>query len=175
MSQAGIINVITNNPTIPIYFEADTGFAVALFNVIKVLGDGGIVTSASGNTITIDGSAVTDNLTITGNQGGAQPPLLNNWDLLTDNSTPQFIGASSTFTLDFNLPNLCLGSSLPVLTVGTGNVSLGADCLKDITTGSGNVMVGNSCVQAFNIEQNNSEDGKKALSNLTESVKELQV
>lgn len=54
MSQAGIINVIENNPTIPIYFDAETGFAVALFNVIKIVGDGAnITTTATGNTITI--------------------------------------------------------------------------------------------------------------------------
>lgn len=58
MSQAGLINVIDTNPTIPIYFDADTGTAVALMNVIRILGDASsIATSASGNTITISYSA----------------------------------------------------------------------------------------------------------------------
>lgn len=60
MSQAGIINVIDNNPEIPIIFDADTGSATAIMNILNVFGSGGIVTSASGNTITIDGSALTD-------------------------------------------------------------------------------------------------------------------
>ena len=55
MSQAGIINVILNNPTIPIYFEGDTGFAVALFNVIRIVGANGITTSGTGNTLTVAG------------------------------------------------------------------------------------------------------------------------
>lgn len=62
MSQAGIINIVDNNPTIPIYFEADTGFAVALFNVIHIVGAGGITTSATGNTITINGNALSTDL-----------------------------------------------------------------------------------------------------------------
>ena len=78
MSQAGIINVIDNNPTIPIYFEGDTGFAVALFNVIRIVGDGtNIVTSASGNTITIDftGNAFTG---LTPDSGGQITPTAGN-------------------------------------------------------------------------------------------------
>ena len=74
MSQAGIINVIDNNPTIPIYFEGDTGFAVALFNTIIFAGAGGIVTSATGNTVTIDGSGITFDLTLTGDTGGPLSP-----------------------------------------------------------------------------------------------------
>lgn len=105
MSQAGIINVIENNPTIPIYFEADTGFAVALFNVIKIVGAGGITTSATGNTITIDGSGITPSLTLTGDTGGPLSPTADNWNIVGGSvaagTTPvQVNGAVSTLTVN---------------------------------------------------------------------------
>lgn len=80
MSQAGIINVIDNNPTIPIYFEADTGFAVALFNVIRILGDGtNITTSASGNTVNIAFSGnVMKGVTVDGSTPPGTNPVLPN-------------------------------------------------------------------------------------------------
>ncbi len=58
MSQAGILNVIDHNPDIPIIFDADTGSATAVLNIIRILGSGGITTTASGNTITISGSGL---------------------------------------------------------------------------------------------------------------------
>lgn len=105
MSQAGIVNVIDNNPTIPIYFEADTGFAVALFNVIKILGAGGITTSATSNIITIDGSGVVPNFTLTGDTGGPLTPTADNWNIFGGStaagSTPvQVNGAVSTLTVN---------------------------------------------------------------------------
>ncbi len=105
MSQAGIINVIESNPTIPIYFEADTGFAVALFNVIRFVGTGGITTSASGNTITIDGSGSSPSLTLTGTTGGPLSPTLNNWNIfggsVAAGTVPvQVNGSVSTLTVN---------------------------------------------------------------------------
>lgn len=103
MSQAGIINVIDNNPTIPIYFEADTGFAVALFNVIRIVGAGGIATSATGNVITVDGSGITFHLT--GDTGGSLSPTANNFNIIGGSgaagTTPvQVNGAVSTLTVN---------------------------------------------------------------------------
>lgn len=61
MSQAGIINVIENNPQIPTQFNADIGFAVPLGNILNIVGGTEIQTVGSGNTITINvtGSMVT--------------------------------------------------------------------------------------------------------------------
>ena len=55
MSQAGIIDVITNNPSIATQFNADTGFAVPIGNILDIRGapGSGISTFASGNTIFI--------------------------------------------------------------------------------------------------------------------------
>lgn len=105
ISQAGIINVIDNNPTIPIYFEGDTGFAVALFNTIIFAGAGGIVTSATGNTVTIDGSGIAFDLTLTGDTGGPLSPTADNFNILGGSgaagTTPvQVNGAISTLTVN---------------------------------------------------------------------------
>lgn len=105
MSQAGLINVIESNPTIPIDFEADTGSAVALFNVIRILGTGGVTTSASGNTITIDGSGATPAFTLTGQSGGPLSPTANNWNIFgasvaAGTSPVVTSGAGSTLTIN---------------------------------------------------------------------------
>lgn len=53
MSQAGAINVTEDNPEIPIDFVTNSGTAIAIANVIEILGGSGVTTSAIGNTITI--------------------------------------------------------------------------------------------------------------------------
>jgi len=58
MSQAGILDVIDNNPQIPTLFVEDVGFAIPIANTLNIFGAGGITTSGSGNTVTIDGSGV---------------------------------------------------------------------------------------------------------------------
>ncbi len=105
MSQAGIINVIENNPNIPTQFDADTGSAVPLFNTLNIVGTGGITTSGSGNTITIDGSGIGGTLTLTGTTGGPLSPTLNNWNILGGSvvagTTPvQVNGVVSTLTVN---------------------------------------------------------------------------
>lgn len=108
--------------------------------------------------------------TITGNTGGAQGQTANNWNLVTANSTPIFAGASSTFTLDFGLTNLALGSSLPSLNVGTTNVSYGLQAMAALTNGSGNSIVGYQAAMALTTGSNNCAFGKQSLINLTGSV-----
>ncbi len=113
MSQAGIINIIENNPTIPIYFDADTGFAVALFNVIHILGTGGITTNASGNTININGSGISTSITLTGTTGG---PLVGNSFTLhggtvSAGTTPVAIaGSGSTLTTNIQFSQAIVAS-----------------------------------------------------------------
>lgn len=70
MSQAGIIDVITNNPSIPTQFDADVGFAIPLGNVLEIKGapGSGISTSASGNTVLIDADGMMIWQTIIANQ-----------------------------------------------------------------------------------------------------------
>lgn len=62
MSQAGILDVASSNPQIATRYDANTGFAIPIANVLEILGTGGITTDGSGNTITISlaggGSAI---------------------------------------------------------------------------------------------------------------------
>lgn len=53
MSQAGQINKISSNPTVPTIFDADVGSATPILNTINILGGGGITTTAFSNVITI--------------------------------------------------------------------------------------------------------------------------
>lgn len=53
MSKAGRLNILSVNPSIPTSFLTDSGFAVPAANILQVLGGTDIVTSASGNVITI--------------------------------------------------------------------------------------------------------------------------
>lgn len=62
--------------------------------------------------------------------------------VLTANATPQFSLVGSTSTVDFDLTNLVLGSSLPALTTGTQNVGMGQDVFPDVTSGDSNVAIG---------------------------------
>jgi len=57
MSQAGVVNVTENNPEIPIIFQADSGNATAVLNVIEIIGGLGTSTSAIGNVITVNSTA----------------------------------------------------------------------------------------------------------------------
>ena len=96
MSQAGVIDVEAANPQIPTSFITDDGTAVPIGNQLEILGINGIVTSGSGDTVTIefDGS---DAFTITGNSGGAISPVLGNWDTLGDGSI-EIVGSVGTLT-----------------------------------------------------------------------------
>jgi hypothetical protein len=53
MSQAGLIDIEGSHPQIATQYDANVGFAIPLNNVLEILGDDGITTSGSGNTITI--------------------------------------------------------------------------------------------------------------------------
>lgn len=62
MSQAGILDVPSAYPVIPTQFDADSGSAVPVANVLNIYGSGLVSTSGSGNTITV---AVADPVTET--------------------------------------------------------------------------------------------------------------
>ncbi len=82
---------------------------------------------------------------LTGNTGGAVgPDGTGTIFVVTANSTPVFAGNAGTFTetLDFNLSNLVLGSSLPSVTGGAQNVGVGSLVLNSVTSGSQNTAVG---------------------------------
>ncbi len=75
--------------------------------------------------------------TITGNSGGPISPSGGNWNIITANSTPKFVGAGSTLTLDFNLSNLVLGSALPSATTAAFCVGMGSGVLNSVVNAQG--------------------------------------
>lgn len=157
MSQAGIINVIENNPTIPIYFDADTGFAVALFNTIRIVGTGGITTSATGNTITIDGSGIGGGIeNIAGDSGsitGTNVTIFANQTTNNSGATVEFVNSGTVSTLNVTDANsntiIGRGSGVVGGTYGNcvvvGNNS--ASSMGNLT--SQNVAIGNNVLQLF--------------------------
>lgn len=138
-------------------FQAGTG--------ITLVNDSGI---AGDTTISVSGSAVGQ--TITGNSGGAQSPNLGNWDIITANSTPSFVGSGSTLTLDFSLANFALGSTMPALTTGSLNVGIGPGVFAAITGGDKNVSIGNLSAQAMNNGDDNTCVGYQSGRNITSAV-----
>ena len=80
--------------------------------------------------------------TITGNDGGPISQSGNNWNLVTANSTPEFVGSGSTLTLDFGISNLVLGSAATAITSADNNVGLGQFVFASLTSGDQNTFVG---------------------------------
>src|SRR5665213_1636983 len=81
-------------------------------------------------------------LTLTGNSGGPQSPVGNNFNILTQNATPQFVTSTGNAIINFGLTNLVLGSSLPVIAGGVENVGMGLNVLNSVTVGSRNTGIG---------------------------------
>lgn len=109
--------------------------------------DGSITFTTGVNTLNLQVAGV--GKTITGDSGGALSPTLGNWNIVTANSTPKFVGSGSTLTQDFNLSNLVLGSSLPSLTSGIQNVGLGSGIFGSLNTGQANVAIGFASLNAI--------------------------
>jgi len=104
---------------------------------------------SSPNITAVIAGGTTVGKTITGNTGGAISPTGGNWNIVTANSTPLFVGSGSTLTLDFNLTNLALGSAMPSITSATSNVGVGPGVLGTSTSASQNVGIGNLCLQTI--------------------------
>lgn len=93
--------------------------------------------------------------TITGNDNTPESPIAGNFKILTSNSTLAFRGSAGTQTLNFGISNLCLGTSLPNLAGGTGNISLGQFSLGSITDGLQNIAIGLACLSSTQSGTNN--------------------
>ncbi len=102
--------------------------------------------------------------TIEGNEGG---PFLGSWVIQTANSTPIFDGVDKIFTLDFGFSNLAIGNSMPALTSGGSNVSLGAgSSFLSISSGSNNTNVGYNSQVNQTTGSGNTSIGKNCLTTL---------
>lgn len=81
MSQAGIISVEGSDPQVPTQFDTDSGSAIPLDHVLEILGDNGITTSGSGNTVTISltgGGAPIDEINVDASTAPGTDPVLPN-------------------------------------------------------------------------------------------------
>lgn len=81
MSQAGIISVEGSDPQVPTQFDTDSGSAIPLDHVLEILGDNGITTSGSGNTVTISltgGGAAIDEINVDAATAPGTDPVLPN-------------------------------------------------------------------------------------------------
>lgn len=105
--------------------------------------------------------------TITGNDGTPESPTAGNFNILTANATPKFAGSASTETLDFGLPNLVLGSSLPSLAGATGATGFGYQALNSLTSGNSNTAVGYQSLNALTTTSSHTALGFYALKSLT--------
>jgi len=121
MSQCGEIDVIGNHPQIPTLFVADTGSAVAIANIIEILGTGGTVTSASGNTITIDSTAAGGVMSVSGtlnritSTGGANPVI---------DIAATYVGQTSITTLGTLTTGVWNATPIDLATFVSGNLAV---------------------------------------------------
>jgi hypothetical protein len=122
---------------------------------------GGSVTITVGQgTINLEAGAAVPT-TFTGNSGVATPAA-NNLNVVTANSTVQFVGSGSTLTQDFGLSNLFMGGPNSI-TVGTGNVCIGLNSGDSITSGINSTALGTESLQAATIANNNVAIGVRTL------------
>lgn len=105
--------------------------------------------------------------TITGNTGGAESPVANNFNFLTANSTVKFAGSTATETLDFALSNLVLGSSSPSISGASNNAGYGINSLLNLTSGSQNASYGALAMELATSASSCCAYGYSSLSNCT--------
>ncbi len=101
MSQSGVLDIEGSNPSIPTQFDADTGFAVPIGNVLEIVGGTNVTTTATGNVVTINagGSVAT---TFTGDSGTATPSG-NNINLLGGSNGIDTVASGATVTFNFDV------------------------------------------------------------------------
>ena len=156
---AGVGTTLTTNVQISQALAATDATRIGLsnFNSAQFTVDGNGFVSASTTGIAS---------TLTGNSGVATP-VANNINVVTDNSTVKFTGAGATLTQDFGVSNLILGSSLPSLTTGGNNVSVGNLNLNNLTSGFANTTFGNAAGLLITTSGGNVAVGASALNSLT--------
>lgn len=109
---------------------------------------------SSPNVTAVVAGGTTSLKTLTGNTGVATPSS-GNINVVNANSTVVFTGSGSTLTQDFTGTNFALGSNMPSVTSGEGNLAVGPGVLNTITSGDFNVGIGQGALQAISSGNNN--------------------
>ncbi len=107
--------------------------------------------------------------TITGNDFIQEAAVNHNFNIVTANSTPKFLGSTATETLDFGLDNLLLGTTGPAITSATQNVSLGRFSLPALISGNANTAIGYDSLNLLNTGSSNTSVGVGTLDVATSS------
>lgn len=159
----------TGNTTFTAYslITAGTTATGAFQNVVGVGTSGQYLISQGPAALPAWTTVTAPGTTITGNTGGALSPTAGNWNIVTANSTVKFAGAVSTETLDFNLNNLVLGSSLPAAAGPQNNVGMGSAAMAATTSAADNVCIGYQAGKAITTGGNSVIVGSQAGLNLT--------
>jgi len=126
-------------------------------------GGTGITITNGPGTIAIAANGAVLGQTITGDTGGALSPTAGNWNIITDNTTVKFAGATSTLTQDFGLTNLIMGSSATGITTATFSVGVGFEALDVLSSGLGNTAVGYHSCLAVTTAGSNTAVGQNSL------------
>ena len=198
MSQQGLCDVEAAVPQMPTKFDTDDGNnAIPVANTLELFSltvanstyATPLFSTSSGNTVTYNvkvGAAITgapadvndaglvsfDDTQFTVDEFGFVQLVGGEAaidEVLTANATPQFVQVGSTATVDFGLSNLALGSSLPNINVGTGNVAFGHHSLESVTNGAGNTAIGLESSDSITTGSNNVAIGKQSLVTSTTS------
>jgi hypothetical protein len=165
MSQAGLIDIEGANPQIPTKFVTDSGNAIPIANTLEILGAGGITTSASGNTVTIDGSGSGSGIeTIDGNSGSVTGSTVT----LTGGTTGlTFAGVSATMTMSGTLIVANGGTGQTSLTSHSILVGASTSAITQVgpssTVGSAFISGGSSAPPSFSTTTTISDSGQYLL------------
>jgi len=136
-------------------------------NITSPLGTLTIGYSSPNITIEIAGGGVALQH-LKGNDGIAvNPDGSKTINILTANSTVQFLGTTNTETIDFKLTNLILGSSATSITTSVESVGLGNTALNALTTGTENTAIGYFSQNVNSTGTRNSSCGSNTLFSLT--------
>ena len=146
MSQAGILDVTSSNPQIPTTFDTDSGSAIPILNTLEILGDNGVTTSGSGNTVTISGINATAGATVGVSQIGVS--AFDSADFTVTAGFVQLNGTvgGSDFITDDGAPGVTPAAGIINIIGGSGVVTSGQGPGNTITiTASSSVATTYDC------------------------------
>ncbi len=141
MSQAGIIDAVTTNPSIPTAFVTDSGTAVPIANTLQVLGGSEITTSGATNVITVTFTGSTGAQTVNYTGVATTPYVV----LPTD----YYLGVNTSVPRTIKMPNAPATGRIFVVKDVTGTSA--ANPITVETVGGTPIYTINSSEQAISL------------------------